>query len=205
MIKYQDFVIKDGAFIGEFEQMYKKVENPWHQEDEMYSSNISRRAVCHFIEKYEINSIVEWGCGLGKTSNFIKEHTNRSINITGVDISETAIKKARERYRDIDFVQDDISHISNYRNYDCIFLSEITWYLLEDNILNNLFETLSKNSDGTTYFFHQLSFYKKGVQKYGADYFTNIDEFIDFCPFDLVAKVVCELEDGIDTLTVFRI
>ena len=53
--------------------------------------------------------------------------------------------------------------------------------------------------------FHQLSFYKKGVQKYGTDYFSNIDEFIDFCPFDLVAKVVCELEDGIDTLTVFRI
>lgn len=204
-MKYQDLVIKDGNFVGEFEEMYKTFENPWNQEDELYSSNVSRRAACHFIEKYQIKSIVEWGCGLGKTSNYIKKHVKQDINITGIDVSQTAITKAKNKYQDIDFIVDDISNISNYLNYDCIFLSEITWYLLEDNLLDNVFKTLLKNSNKDTYLFHQLSFYKKGVQKYGTDYFSNIDEFIDFCPFDLVAKVVCELEDGIDTLTVFRI
>ena len=204
-MKYQDLVIKDGNFVGEFEEMYKTFENPWNQEDELYSSNVSRRAACHFIEKYQIKSIVEWGCGLGKTSNYIKNHVKQDINITGIDVSQTAITKAKNKYQDIDFIVDDISNISNHLNYDCIFLSEITWYLLEDNLLDNVFKTLLKNSNKDTYLFHQLSFYKKGVQKYGTDYFSNIDEFIDFCPFDLVAKVVCELEDGIDTLTVFRI
>tara|TARA_B100000212_G_C27342463_1_gene519841 strand:- start:760 stop:1374 length:615 start_codon:yes stop_codon:yes gene_type:complete len=204
-MKYQDLVIKDGNFVGEFEEMYKTFENPWNQEDELYSSNVSRRAACHFIEKYQIKSIVEWGCGLGKTSNYIKKHVKQDINITGIDVSQTAITKAKNKYQDIDFIVDDISNISNHLNYDCIFLSEITWYLLEDNLLDNVFKTLLKNSNKDTYLFHQLSFYKKGVQKYGTDYFSNIDEFIDFCPFDLVAKVVCELEDGIDTLTVFRI
>ena len=176
-MKYQDLVIKDGNFVGEFEEMYKTFENPWNQEDELYSSNVSRRAACHFIEKYQIKSIVEWGCGLGKTSNYIKKHVKQDINITGIDVSQTAITKAKNKYQDIDFIVDDISNISNHLNYDCIFLSEITWYLLEDNLLDNVFKTLLKNSNKDTYLFHQLSFYKKGVQKYGTDYFSNIDEF----------------------------
>ena len=28
-MKYQDFVIKDGKFIGQFEEMYKNVSDPW--------------------------------------------------------------------------------------------------------------------------------------------------------------------------------
>ena len=28
-MKYQDFVIKDGRFIGKFEEMYKKFPDPW--------------------------------------------------------------------------------------------------------------------------------------------------------------------------------
>ena len=204
-MKYQDLVIKDGKFVGEFEEMYKTFDNPWNQTDEIYSSNVPKRAVCHFIDKYRIKSIVEWGCGLGATSNYIKNHTTQDISVTGIDISQTAITKAKDIYRDIDFIVDDVSNISNYLDYDCVFLSEITWYLLEDNLIDNVFKTLLKNSNGNTYLFHQLVFYKKGVQKYGTDYFSNIDEFIDFCPFDLIAKVVCEMEDCIDTLTVFRI
>ncbi|MDC1018359.1 class I SAM-dependent methyltransferase [Pseudomonadales bacterium] len=203
-MKYQDLVIKDGKFVGDFEKMYKVFNNPWNQDDEVYSSNISRRSVCHFIDKYQIKSIVEWGCGLGKTTNYIKNNTYHDIDIKGIDISQTAIRKAKERYPDIEFIADDLSNVLNHFSYECIFLSEITWYLLEDNLLDDFFKTLSKSSKGEKYLFHQLSFYKEGVQKYGTDYFTNIDEFIDFCPFDLVVKVVCELEDSIDTLTVFR-
>ena len=29
--KYQDYVIKDGKLIGEFEAMYKDYEDPWEQ------------------------------------------------------------------------------------------------------------------------------------------------------------------------------
>ena len=31
MKRYQDYVIKDGKFIGKFEEMYQKFEDPWHQ------------------------------------------------------------------------------------------------------------------------------------------------------------------------------
>ena len=52
-MKYQDFVIKEGEFIGDFEQMYKKFDNPWHQADiENVDFSFSRNAVACFINKY---------------------------------------------------------------------------------------------------------------------------------------------------------
>ena len=30
-MRYQDFVIKDGKFIGEFEKMYQNFDDPWNQ------------------------------------------------------------------------------------------------------------------------------------------------------------------------------
>ena len=183
-MKYQDLVIKDGEFVGEFEKLYREFNNPWNQEDKIYSSSISRRSVCHFLEKLDLDSIVEWGCGLGTTSNFIKRNTNKEIKITGIDVSKTAIKKAKAKYKDIEFITDDISNIALYKTYDCIFFSEITWYLLENNILDNCIKTMKNISDKPYYFFHQLSFYKEGIQSYGKNYFTNVDQFIDFCPFE---------------------
>ena len=37
-MKYQDYVIKDGKFIGKFEEMYAESEEiPWHQDSVAYS------------------------------------------------------------------------------------------------------------------------------------------------------------------------
>ena len=33
MDRYQDYVIKDGKFIGKFEEMYQKFDDPWHQSE----------------------------------------------------------------------------------------------------------------------------------------------------------------------------
>ena len=85
-MRYQDYVIKDGKFIGEFEKMYQKFTDPWHQSEKLYFSSLSRRSVCWFIEKYDIKSLVECGCGLGRTNFYIKENTAKNIDILGIDI-----------------------------------------------------------------------------------------------------------------------
>ena len=33
-LKYQDLVIKDGKFVGEFEKMYQEFDDPWNQTKE---------------------------------------------------------------------------------------------------------------------------------------------------------------------------
>ena len=36
--KYQDYVIKNGKLVGEFEQIYQDYEDPWHQSKEEWAS-----------------------------------------------------------------------------------------------------------------------------------------------------------------------
>ena len=207
-MKYQDFVIQDGKFVGEFEKMYQKVSDPWGQSRDFYYSSLSRRSICYFIEKYGIQSIVEWGCGLGRTTNYIKENTITDIDILGIDISETAIDKAKNFYPNLEFKTDNILNISKYKDFDCIFFSEITWYLLEDNKIDRLFNIISENFKGKNKFLlHNLVFYKGSVQQYGKEYFTNIDEFIEYCPFELLGKVESDIqsEGNIETSAIFKI
>ena len=84
-MRYQDFVIKEGKFIGEFERMYQNIEDPWHQSKEGYVENsIARQIVCNYIKIFYINSIAEFGCREGKPSKFV--YSNNSIEITGTDI-----------------------------------------------------------------------------------------------------------------------
>ena len=40
-MKYQDLVVKDGKFVGEFEKMYQDDSDPWGQSKENYSSSLS--------------------------------------------------------------------------------------------------------------------------------------------------------------------
>tara|TARA_Y100000994_G_C15513709_1_gene368658 strand:+ start:67 stop:678 length:612 start_codon:yes stop_codon:yes gene_type:complete len=200
---YQDYVIKDGRFVGKFEEMYKLFDEPWHQCDEGYFNDLSRKVVLHYIEKYNICSCVEFGCGLGQTTNFIKLNSN--IDILGIDISKTSISKAKKSFPSLTFIADDVDNISNYSEYDCFFFSEITWYLLEDNFLDKLFYKMQNELKGK-YFIHNLVFYKK-AQEYGRNYFTNLREFIDFCPFKLISSTEINESnnDVIKSSTIFQI
>ena len=185
MKKYGDLFIKDGKFIGKFEEMYQQFDDPWNQSKEGVFNDLSRNIVAYYFKKYQIESSVEFGCGLGNTMNYL--HSQTEIDMLGIDISETCIKKARLRFPDLSFKVDNIRNILNYSRYQCFFFSEITWCLLEDKLLDNIFTIMKENLTGK-YFIHNLVFYK-GQQKYGNDYFANLEDFIEFCPFKLLTKV----------------
>jgi len=203
MDNYQDFVIKNGKFVGKFEKMYQLFDDPWHQSDPGYFDDLSRQMVIHFLKKYKINNCVEFGCGLGKTMNYIQSNTN--IKMLGIDISETSILKARKSFANLEFEVNNVENILNYSQYECFFFSEITWYLLENQLLDRVFEKMKKNLS-SKYFIHNLVFYK-GQQKYGRDYFTTIKEFIEFCPFNMITSVEINSKDEktVQSSTLFRI
>ena len=56
------------------------------------------------------------------------------------------------------------------------------------------------------YFIHNLVFYK-GQQQYGKEYFTNLNEFVKFCPFELVGKAEIDIINSnvIETSCIFKI
>lgn len=198
---YHDYVIKDGKFVGEFESLYKSFEDPWHQSKAI--DNLSKTIVIDLIKKNNIKSMVEFGCGLGHSMNYIQSETN--IELLGIDISKTSILKAKKKFPHLSFVVDDISNICNYNNHSCFFFSEVTWYILENKLIDNIFSEMLSKLKGK-HFIHNLTFYK-GQQKYGNDYFTNLNEFIDFCPFRLITKVEIDyaISDAINTSCLFEI
>ena len=201
MKKYGDYFIKDGKFIGKFEEMYQSFEDPWNQTKSY--DDLSRQMVAHHINKNKIKSSVEFGCGLGKTMNFLYSKTG--INMLGIDISETCIKKAKEAFPNLSFKVDNVENILEYANYECYFFSEITWCLLENKLIDRIFKLMQEYLNGK-YFIHNLVFYK-GQQQYGNNYFTNLNEFIDFCPFNLITKVEIDNveDDCIYTSSIFKI
>jgi len=203
-MKYQDLVIKDGNFVGQFEKMYQQFDDPWGQTKKVNVENsISKQVINNYINQFRINSIVEFGCGLGKTTNFIYENTG--IDILGVDRLKNNIKKSKMKYPKLNFQVNDVENIYEYKDYECYFFSEITWYILEDNKIDKIFEIMKNKLKGK-YFIHNLVFYK-GQQRYGLDYFSSLDQFIEFCPFKLLGKTISEFEesDCSETSSIFRI
>ena len=53
MERYQDYVIKDGEFVGKFEEMYQKFDNPWHQIEAVQNS-YARHATLMSVRNYGI-------------------------------------------------------------------------------------------------------------------------------------------------------
>jgi trans-aconitate methyltransferase len=197
---YHDYVIKDGKFIGKFDEMYTEFEDPWVQSAQ--PNRYSRMAGILHIKNFNIGSVVECGCGLGYYANWIKHETD--ITPKSIDISPVAIQKARKIFPQLDFeVADVASDLIKYTNYECVMFAEIIWYILPN--LKNIFETLGTHFKEKYLIVNQV-FYK-GTQKYGTEYFTNLNEFIEYVPFTLLGK--CEAttvkDTTIETSTIFKI
>ena len=63
--------------------------------------------------------------------------------VSGCDISKTAIKNAKKRFEDIEFIHHDILAGPLPQKFNFIILSNILWYVIHD------FEILIKNSLGS--------------------------------------------------------
>lgn len=123
--------------------------------------------------------MVELGCGLG---HFTDEIARLGVQVTGVDVSSTAIAKAKKNYPCISFVAADILNVDAYlsNKTDLVIMSEITWYVLDklDAFLN-----ICKRRN-SLYLLHLLATYPQGVQKYGADKFTDLQGILKYFALD---------------------
>jgi len=110
--RYQDYVIKDGKFVGDFEGMYKDCENPWLQSDDDNIFSTKRVIAKNWIKKISLTSniqVCEIGCGFGHIS---AELTNNGIYCIGTDISPTAIEKAKALNKNCEFA------VANFDDFD---------------------------------------------------------------------------------------
>lgn len=139
MKKYHRFVFDEESrrFVGAFEEMYQaeKTENfdSWHQED---TRALHKKVMLSMFESLNFEQIIDLGCGKGNLTHCLKKANNE---IFAVDISETAVGIARERYPDIHFMSLDVNDMKNLEAYfnnlpsakhtRLVFISELLSYL----------------------------------------------------------------------------
>lgn len=81
---------------------HSPITNPYHVLDWL----IDRlQPFFEYFDEKEVNSILEIGCGYGVSTWFLKD---KFESVTGLDISDNAIKSAKKIFPEIDFVKSDV-------------------------------------------------------------------------------------------------
>ncbi len=88
------------------------------------------------INKHEVNSLIEFGCGDGEQLKLyeVKEYT-------GIDISETALRMCRKKHPDKTFAK----HATG--KYDMAMSIDVIFHLVDDEMYNDYMRKLKKASD----------------------------------------------------------
>ncbi|MDD5610591.1 MAG: class I SAM-dependent methyltransferase [Candidatus Omnitrophica bacterium] len=175
-----------------YESLFENYAQKYDQECYVHGTS----GECDFIEQ-EINrdrsiKILDIGCGTGRHSI---ELTKRGYNVTGVDLSENQIKRAREKAQEagvtIDFQIQDARNLSFDGEFDlAIMLCEGGFSLMETDemnfeILKNATKALKSKGklifttlNGLFPLFHSVSEFYKSAEKEGQSQCKE-------CSFDL--------------------
>ena len=137
------------------------------------------------INQNDINTnVCEIGCGFGHLTSDL---TKNGISCYGIDISKKAIEKAKLIYPKCKFYNSDFLdfNLFNKEKTNVFLFAEITWYILPSlkKFLKNLVDYKAKNNF-PIYLIHILTTYPPGVQKYGIEYFTDLDGILKFFNLD---------------------
>lgn len=114
MAKYHKYVfdLENRKLVGDFETMYqnesKENFDSWHQDD---TRQLQRKIDLAILEDYSFEKIIDIGCGKGSLTHLLKKKNNY---VLGLDISQTAVNIAQERFPDINFLSIDVNEIKNF-------------------------------------------------------------------------------------------
>jgi SAM-dependent methyltransferase len=193
--RYQDYVIRDGKFIGEFEQMYRDFADPWNETTcEHFASEkaVGINLLSRLKAQYGIRKVMEVGCGFG---HYSARMAAIGLEVVGIDISETAIATARQRHQAAEFMLGKLDDYAVYaqRRPDVVVMAEVTWYVLDQ--LRGFLDFLRREMP-SVYLLHLLNTYAPGVQTYGTEYFTDLSGIKRYFGMRYLESGEVHYEDG---------
>jgi len=117
-------------FVGQFEAMYRAEEtegfDSWRERD---LRDLRKRLSHTLLDGWNFSRILEVGCGKGTFTQLPKKGNNTVI---GVDLSETAIRRARASFPDIDFRCMDIAELASLGGgFDLVVVMATLAYVAE--------------------------------------------------------------------------
>jgi 2-polyprenyl-3-methyl-5-hydroxy-6-metoxy-1,4-benzoquinol methylase len=125
------FDLKKRKFVGKFEEMYQHEDiegfNSWHSSDLTHLAKLISLAI---LNRYNFKNILDFGCGKGAFTHILKKRNNY---VLGLDISKTAIKKAKANYGNkIDFKviqNNDFTSFVEKQKFDLTIILETLSYI----------------------------------------------------------------------------
>lgn len=196
---YHEYVIKNGVFIGRFEEMYRNIEDPWHHDDAHHLQyDILLTLLKHTVPPEKIGAVLDIGCGKGAFTARLREMYPHAY-FKAVDISQTAIRKAENKFgsRGIDFQVMDINkeYTRIREKFDLILLSQVMWYILPSlkAIISRLYGVCLSKTGALV--FNQC-FYPFGVQEYGADLMRTPEDMFDLLRLKPKWSTTTSVDDG---------
>lgn len=163
------------VFIGDFEGLYINDPDPWGQSATQRGEYLSSRArQLNLLSSYaDSGRLLDVGCGLGYTSAYY----SKSFNVTGLDVSETAILKAKDTYQNINFICHDVREfLVTTEKYDVVILNQILWYILAD--LKKVIEVLSKVLKKNGCILISNFIFDRYNQEFGLEFFSGHTEIL---------------------------
>jgi SAM-dependent methyltransferase len=176
---YHDYVIKDGRFIGEFEQMYRNVPDPWHcvQEAHSFKNDLLLGAVTHV--KGDVRRALDLGCGLGALTVRLQAAAP-DAEWHACDVSPSALDRARAAAPGVRFFVQDLARVGELPfapcSLDLVTMAEVMWYILPHlpSVLARLHDVLGPGG-------HLLVlqyFLRPEDQRYGKEFVAGPDDLL---------------------------
>lgn len=180
--RYQDYVIKDGQLVGNFEEMYlNSADVPWHQDKTAFAlfREFDLAIVRHFNAFARWGRVLDVGCGLGHFTARLKASLPEA-EVHGIDISRTAIAKAQTLHPTIAFDSADLRYEfpQDKGKFDLVFMADLLWYVLPE--LQAVFSNVKSllREDGWIYITQSVP----GLPDYyGKNVFPNPSAILDYC------------------------
>lgn len=208
---YHDYVFKDGKLVGKFEEMYQKVEDPWHHGEaiEIHYDMMLTLLNHHKIGKYAAGTVLDIGCGKGAFTARLKKSLNNDINVIGIDIAPTAIRKAKEKYSDlgINFIVCDIK--KEYKQLpipssgiDLIIISDLMWYVLP--VFGDICQEIKNYLKDEGHLMVNQTFYPSEEQKYGKEIVSCVEDMLKLIPLCLSEMVEINRLQNLHAICLFK-
>lgn len=149
-------------FVGNFEEFYREDHDPWNQsgtdQDAIITGyyQVSRARLAQVLDKLlsigellhknRKAHVLEVGCGLGYVVGMLQDKFEKTAVITGLDVSQTAVKRAKRLFPGSRFVTGDITatDLKRVGRHEIVILNQVLWYLLEkfEIVFDNLHHIL---------------------------------------------------------------
>jgi len=191
-----DFVFRRGSsgaieFRGDFEGLYNFEADPWGQSgssenplmNEFY--RVSRQLVCDRVvvaveqlsSHHELVRICEVGSGSGYLTKMLCDSVP-GASVTGVDVSQAAVDKARALFPLVRFEAHDILQSRLSERVNVVILSNLLWYVIHDlhGLAKNIMGSFERGGVGVVVVQNALF---KSSQAYGADVISSIGSMTD--------------------------